>query len=290
MNEYSKSLFYIHLAVFLFGFVGLFARFVNQPAIIITFGRSFFSSIFLFVLIKCSGTNAKLNSRNDYILIFVSGLILAIHWYCFMESIQLSTVAIGTITFSAFPIFTSILEPILFREKISLRSVICSIIMIVGVCIISSVPAGGEFGGRVSGVILGMVSSLSYAVLSLLNRNFSSKYKPEIIVFYEQATAMVLIMPFFFILRPAIAVKDVVLLIILGTLLTAFSHMMYVKSLRNLKVTTAGIITGLEAVYSIILAVFLLKEKPSFNEIIGGLIVIGIAAYITLFKGKPGHG
>ena len=42
-----KGLISVHVAVALFGFVGLFAKLVDLPAVIIVLGRVFFSSIFL---------------------------------------------------------------------------------------------------------------------------------------------------------------------------------------------------------------------------------------------------
>ena len=284
MSINNKSLLYIHVSVFLFGFSALFARLVNQPSIVITFGRVLFSSVFLFVLTRCSKTDIKLVSRKDYLLMAVSGIILAVHWYCFIQSIQLSTVAIGTVTFSTFPVFVSFLEPTFFREKIRARTVICAIIMLGGILIIASNNTGEGSTNRNMGIIVGLFSSLTYAALSLLNRSFSRKYKSDVIVFYEQAIATIIILPFVLIVKPVIAANDILLLAILGIVFTAIAHSLFVKGLRYVKVSTAGVISGLEAVYAIILASVLLKEIPALNEITGGLVVIVLAGYMTVSK------
>jgi len=285
LNEHNKSLLYIHAAVFLFGFSALFARLVNQPAIVITFGRVFFSSIFLFLLIKLYKITIKLNSKKDYFLIILSGIVLAIHWFCFILSIQLSTVAIGTITFSTFPVFTSLLEPLFFKERIKVRTVICSLFMLGGILIIV-LTRNRELAGTVPGIIVGLISSLSYSVLALLNRNFSSKYKSETIVFYEQLTATVFLLPIVFMIKPEIRSEDIIFLAILGVIFTAIAHGLFVKGLRFVKAGTAGVISGLEVVYSILLASVFLMEIPRLNEIIGGLIIILLAGYMTVYKEK----
>jgi drug/metabolite transporter (DMT)-like permease len=286
MNERNKNLIFIHLSVFLFGFSALFARLVNQAPIIITFGRVFFSSIFLFIFIMYNKLDLKLNSKKDYFLIIVSGIILTIHWYCFIKSIQLSTVAIGTITFSSFPIFTSFLEPLVFREKIKLHAVVCSAVMLIGILIIAPLAAplnnNHESNQRIIAIAVGLVSSLTYAILSLLNRNLSKKYKPGIIVFYEQATVAIVLLPFFFLFKTTVRIKDLFFLAALGIVFTAIAHGLFVKGLRYVEASTAGVISGLEAVYSIALAAILLHEIPGLNEITGGLIVIFAAGYMTL--------
>ena len=285
LNEHNKSLLYIHAAVFLFGFSALFARLVNQPAIVITFGRVFFSSIFLFLLIRLYKIAIKLDSGKDYFLIMLSGIVLAIHWFCFIRSIQLSTVAIGTITFSTFPVFTSFLEPLFFKERIRVHTVICSLFMLGGILIIV-LTGNRELTETVPGIIVGLISSLSYSVLALLNRNFSSKYKSETIVFYEQLTATVFLLPIVFIIKPEIRSDDIIFLAILGVIFTAIAHGFFVKGLRFVKAGTAGVISGLEVVYSILLASVFLMEIPRLNEIIGGLIIILLAGYMTLYKEK----
>jgi len=282
MNTNNKSLLYIHVSVFLFGFSALFARLVNQPSVVITFGRVLFSSIFLFILTRCIKIEIKLDSKKEYFLMAVSGIILAVHWYCFIQSIQLSTVAIGTITFSTFPVFVAFLEPVFFREKIRVRTVICSILMLGGILIIAMNNTGEGSTGRILGIIVGIVSSLTYAALSLLNRNFSRKYKSEVIVLYEQAIAAMAILPFMFIVKPVIAANDILLLAILGIVFTAIAHGLFVRGLRYVKASTAGIISGLEAVYAIVLASVLLREIPALNEIVGGLVVIVLAGYMTV--------
>jgi drug/metabolite transporter (DMT)-like permease len=284
MSTNNKSLLYIHVSVFLFGFSALFARLVNQPSIVITFSRVLFSSVFLFVLIKCYKTDIKLDSKKEYLLIIISGIILAVHWYCFIQSIQLSTVATGTITFSTFPVFISFLEPVFFREKIRARIVVCSILMLGGILILALNNTGEGSINRTLGIIVGLVSSLTYAALSLLNRSFSRKYKSEVIVFYEQAIAAIAILPLMFIVKPVIAVNDILLLAVLGVVFTALAHGLFVKGLRYVKASTAGVISGLEAVYAIILASVLLREIPALNEIAGGLVVIVLAGYMTVCK------
>jgi drug/metabolite transporter (DMT)-like permease len=286
VTDHNKSLLYVHVAIFLFGFSALFARLVDQGAVVITFGRVFFSSAFLFLLIKYNKLDIRLDSKRDYGLIFAAGIILAIHWYCFIQSIQLSTVAIGTITFSTFPVFTSFLEPLFFKGKIKIRTVVCSMIVLFGVFIIAQFQPNEDYesGQRLMGIIVGLFSSFTFAILSLLNRSFSAKYRPEIIVFYEQATAAIVLLPFMFVFRPAIAVYDLILLAVLGIIFTAVSHGLFVKGLRHIEVSTAGIISGLEAVYAIVLASILLREFPMPNEIIGGIVVITMAGYITFFK------
>ncbi|MBX2874134.1 MAG: DMT family transporter, partial [Saprospiraceae bacterium] len=116
-----KDLVQIHIAVFLFGLAGLFGKLVDQPALIIVLGRVFFGAIALFILYGYRRQSIRLKQQKDYLWFALFGLILAVHWLTFFHSIKISSVAIGLLTYSTFPIFTAFLEPYFFKEKLLLQ-------------------------------------------------------------------------------------------------------------------------------------------------------------------------
>ncbi|MBR2155476.1 MAG: EamA family transporter [Clostridia bacterium] len=244
----------------------------------------FFSSITLFIVIKLTKTPMKLQSRGDLWAYIAAGVIMALHWTFFIQSVQVASVAVGTITFSTFPLFVTFIEPVLFKEKLRIKSVICAVMMLLGVFIL--VPPDGA-GATVNGIVVGMLSALTYAVLSLLNRRFSARYAGSVVCFYEQFIATIVLLPFILAAPPAVTGKDIMLLILLGVFCTALAHSLFVSSLKKVRVQTAGIISGgMESVYGIILAFLLLSEPPTVREIIGGCVVIAVTVYTTLANSK----
>ena len=107
----------VHLAVLLFGLSGLFGKLITLPAIIITLGRVFFSSLFLLCLLKVRKVSLKPQSRLDAVVLASAGAVLALHWWSFLASIQVSTVATATISFSTFPLFVTLLSPFFFKGE-----------------------------------------------------------------------------------------------------------------------------------------------------------------------------
>jgi len=280
MENKKSSLIQLHIAVLLFGISGLFGKFLTQPSIIIVLGRVFFSSIFLFLGLTITKENLKLESRKDMLIIAFMGIVLAIHWSTFFQGIKLSTVAIGLLTFSTFPIFVTFMEPFFFGEKLKKEDIILAFITFAGVMfVIPDFQMGNEM---TVGAMYGILSSLSYAVLSILNRKYVKEYKGVVIAFYEQLVSLIVLLPFFFIMEPVFTRKDIFLLILLGTVFTGITHTLFINSLKNIKTQTAGIISSLEPLYGIILSIFLLNEVPSVKEIAGGLLILGTVFYSTI--------
>lgn len=280
MKENTKSLMEIHLAVFLFGLSGLFGKLLSLPSTIIVFGRVFFSSIFLLILIFYLKKDIKLREQRHYFYLILMGIILAIHWSAFFKSIQISTVAIGLLTFSIFPVFVTFLEPFFFKEKIKLSDIVIAIVTFLGVVLV--IPKFQLGDNLTQGVLWGILSGFTYAILSMLNRKYVKEYSSSIIAFYEQIVVTIVLIPFLFFQKPVFQTKDILLLIILGIVFTGVSHSLFIKGLKNIKTQTAGIISSLEPVYGIIFAAFLLREIPTLREILGGIVILSTVFYSTI--------
>lgn len=280
MDKSNKSLIEIHIAVLLFGMSGLFGKFLSLPSMIIVLGRVIFSSIFILSLILFMKTSIRLKQKTDYFYLILMGIILAVHWSTFFHSIQISTVAIGLLTFSTFPVFVTFLEPYFFKEKIRPSDIVVAAVTFTGVVLV--LPGFQLESDMTQGVIWGVVSGFTYAVLSILNRKYVKEYSSTVIAFYEQSVAAIVLLPFLFIQRPVFWPSDIWLLILLGTVFTGISHTLFINGLKNVKTQAAGIISALEPLYGIIFAIFLLREIPSFREILGGIIILGTVFYSTM--------
>lgn len=279
-KTFNKNVLYLHIAVMLFGLSGVTARFVEVPAVLVAFGRVTCSSILLFLISKIKKEPLRLGSKKDYILILLTGAVLAVHWTTFFQSIQVASVAIGTITFSTFPLFVTFLEPLIFHEKLQKQSIFCALLLLIGVMI--TIPEFSIENHMTVGIIWGMISSFTYAVATLANRYFSAKYIGRIVCMYEQGTAAVLLFPTVFIIEAVWRPADFAGVAFIGFICTALAYSFYVTAQKSVKAQTVGIITGMETVYGIFYAFLFLREIPGMRELAGAAVILGVAVYSSL--------
>ncbi|WP_206662930.1 DMT family transporter [Anaerobacillus alkaliphilus] len=276
----NRHLLFIHFAVVLFGLSGLFAKFIAYPAVLIVLGRVFFAAIFLFFIMKSIKLSFSLTYKKDFILFFLLGLVLAIHWSSFFYSIQVSTVAIGLITFATFPVFSVFLEPILLKERFHRKNLMFALITSIGVLLIVQ-----EFNFKnhlFIGVIWGLLSAVTFSILSILNRKLVRGYSSIIVGFYQNCFAFIVLVPFLLFVPFHYEGKNIFLLIILGVIFTGVSHVLFIEGLKSVNVQTASIIAVLEPVYGIIAAIFFLAEIPTVQEVFGIVIILSMAIYVTI--------
>lgn len=272
----------IHVAVGFFGLAGLFGKLVDQPATIIVLGRVFFAALFLAAVIAGQGRSLRLQSGRDYRLLLLQGAILAVHWITFFKAIQIATVAVGLLTFATFPVFVTFLEPLFFGEQLRRGDVLLALAAFGGVALV--VPAF-ELDNRIAvGAAYGTLSGLTFAGLSLLNRRYARTYSSLVVAFYQDAAACALLLPVFFLKRPALPPHDWLLLALLGIVFTGLAHTLFIKGLARVKAHAASVIACLEPVYGIAAAAVLLGEVPSLRALAGGAVILGAALTVSLRK------
>jgi len=273
----------LHLAVFLFGFAGLFGKIINLPAMAIVFWRVLFASLLLFMIILIRGEGFKVRGKARF-FIPILGVLLAIHWSTFFYSIQISTVAIGLITYSTFPIFTALLEPLFLRERFEKVNILLSLLVFLGIVLI--VPSFDISNNITQGVIWGTLSGFTFSLLTIINRRYVKEYSSLTLAFYQDGFATLSLFPLVLFTNFLPYGMDLGYVVLLGVVFTGVAHTLFIGSLRRVKANYASIIAALEPLYGIVFAFLLLGEVPALRTVIGGAIIISVCFYVTLKSAK----
>ena len=162
----------------------------------------------------------------------------------------------------------------MFRQKLTRRNIAIALVILLGVII--TIPELSFENSMFLGILIGMISSLAYAVLTVMNKSFAGRYSGTLTAFYEQATAAVVLLPFALGTGAKPSLSDAALLLFLGLVTTALAHTLFISSLKELPAQLAGVCSSMETVYGILFALLLLGEVPSIREIIGAAVIVGV--------------
>jgi drug/metabolite transporter (DMT)-like permease len=94
---------------------------------------------------------------------------------------------------------------------------------------------------------------------------------------------------------PALSLRDLSLIVVLGLACTALAHTLFIASLRRVSAHVASVVAALEPVYGIALAALLLHEIPTLRTLVGAVLIVGAALYATRSRkafeheGHEGH-
>lgn len=271
-----RALVQVHVAVFLFGLAGLFGKGLAWPATAIVLGRTGLAAGALGLGLVWRRQRLWPQGGRDGLGLALLGVLLAFHWVSFFRSIQLSTVAVGLLTFSSFPVFVTVLEPIFWGTPWRWRDGSTAFLVVLGVALV--VPEYRLGSEATLGVAWGLLSGLSFALLQLLNRGHRQRYSALTIAFQQNLFACLSLLAWIAITPlPSFGITrtDWLWLLVLGVLCTAVAHTLFIESLSVLRTQVASVISGLEPVYGIALAALLLGEMPTLRTLVGGGLILG---------------
>ncbi|WP_066013443.1 DMT family transporter [Endozoicomonas atrinae] len=283
MNDSRQALFTLHIAILLFGISGLFGKLLPIDPSWIVLGRTLVGSTALILILALTGKVRRLFVSGQWPVNVMLGSLLAAHWITFFQAIQVSSVAIGLLSFSSFPVFVTLLEPLLFRERLRWLDMLTATGVVAGLFIVFPLSSMNTERGIAEGVGWGILSAFLFAILSLANRSRIQKTDAMVLTCLQNIGAVITTL----LVMPKVGVSTIadywLQLLLLGLLCTTLPLMLFLNSLRYLKAQLVSLATCLEPVYGIVLAGLFLSEIPSTRTLLGGAVILGAITIGSLF-------
>ena len=269
----------LHAAALLFGFAGLFAKWLTLSPESIVLGRTMIASAVLAALLRAS---RRPQGRFEW-RFAVSGAILALHWIAFFRAIQISSVAVGLLGFASFPIFVLLVEARFLQRKLRIADFVTIALVTSGLLFL--VPEYRLGNDVVRGLMWGVVSAFLFALLAVCNRESAARQSPAAVAMWQNVFAAACLLPGYALDPVLPGPRELVLLIVLGIFCTALAHALFIHSMRVLSAHTASVVVALEPVYGIALAFVLLGETPGWRTMVGAALIVGAALRATWLTG-----
>jgi drug/metabolite transporter (DMT)-like permease len=276
MPKTLKYQLILHLIVLIWGLTGILGDMISLNAIKIVFFRTLIAYLSLALLNFFIKNQLQLSKKQILTLIGV-GVIVGLHWITFFYAIKISTISIGVVCMSMSTLFTSFLEPIFFKRKLSLSEIIISLFILLGIILIFGFESQYKIG-----IIVGLTSAFLAALFTVLNGKLIHHLPSYKITKYEMLGALVVAFIFLYFSNGItlelfkLNILDFSLLLFLGIICTSLAFLISVWVMNHLTPFTVSLSVNMEPVYTIIIAIILFpnQEKMSFGFYAGGSIII----------------
>src|SRR5690606_29194869 len=283
----NKNILILHFTVLIWGFTGVLGSLLSVSAIHLVWYRVLIAALSLFVYFILVGKSIHV-SREKLIRFFIVGGIVGIHWILFFHSIKISTVSVTLVCLSSATLFTSILEPLINKKKISIADVGIGLVMILGIYLIFTF----EFQ-YLWGIIFGLLAALCASLFSILNARMVKHTSPTVITFYEMLGAFfwvsfIMLFTGDFNATMWLQGADWVSILSLGIVCTAVAYVLGVAVMKELSAFTVALTTNMEPIYGIILAILVFgqEETMSLGFYLGSVIILGAVFLYPYVKVK----
>ncbi|MCA0149327.1 DMT family transporter [Rossellomorea vietnamensis] len=178
------------------------------------------------------------------------------------------------------PVFTVILSMMFLHEKMTISKALGMIIAITGVLMVTTAGSGQSIGFTVNiGYFLMILSTLNWAVYSVLLKKLRIELPSLVITFYMSLLGFSLTIPFLIRNRGWEGISQLsnvewAHLIFLGVFVSGIAYWYWAKALEVLDASKVSMFLYLEPVTTLIAAILLLHEKIFLISILGGVIII----------------
>jgi drug/metabolite transporter, DME family len=274
VNERRLGILYIVVAALLWSTGGIGIKAVVDPPLKVTFYRSVFAAITLFLLFP---RNVRVRPTPSFLVAIIgygtclTSFVIATKWTTAANAIFLQYAGV---------VWVLLLSPIVVHEAMQRRDVIAIIVALSGMALFFV----GKFEPRgMAGNAMALVSSIFFATIILALRR--DREASRAAVTWGNVALAVALFPFVA-HDLALTPKSLFALLFLGVFQIGIAYAFFVKGLQHVTATQASLIGMLEPVSNPIWVLLFLGERPSVFAIAGGAIVLGAIGWHTMM-GEP---
>lgn len=277
MTQSAFSRLIIALTMALFGTMAPFVRNIPVSSGELALYRAVLAALVIgifFLFRKPSFACAK----RELPLLVLSGFALGINWMLLFEAYRYTTVSVATLSYYFAPVIVTVVCPILFREKLTPKQIVCFVMSTVGLSLVIGITDLGSGGQDAIGILFGLGAAVFYATVVLINKFITTVAGIER-TFLQFLAAIVIMIPYVACTGGVtLAGMDTVgwlCLAVVGILHTGINYCLYFSALRHVPGQAAAILSYVDPLVAVVVSVVVLKEALTLPQLIGGLLILG---------------
>ncbi|NLO97957.1 MAG: EamA family transporter [Peptococcaceae bacterium] len=204
--------------------------------------------------------------------------------YCYNEAINSLTISLAAVLRSLSPVFVMFIAAIVFKEKITKKKIVCTIIAFLGCFLVSGILESNGLRWSGFGILVGILAAVFYALYSILSKlAMERNYSVFTTIFYSVLFMGIVLIPFtdwhtvayFAAAEPS---KNVAFMILHSLCSSVLPYVVYTFSLNFVDAGSTSIVAAAgEPSAAMLFGIVFFTEIPSILGVIGLVItIIGI--------------
>lgn len=266
----------------IFGTLGVFVRNIPVSSGELALYRAVLAALLIAVFLIVTRQKIPFaNIKKEVPLLLASGVAMGINWILLFQAYKYTTVSLATLSYYFAPVIVTVVCPVLFREKLTGKQIVCFIMSTVGLVMITGI---GDIGGGNDfiGILFGLGAAVFYATVILLNK-FIKNVEGIHRTFLQFISAIVTLLPYVM-LTSGVTLGSMngfgwVNLLIVGLIHTGVTYCMYFSSLKELPGQKAAILSYIDPLVAVLISVTILGETMTWQQVVGGILILGFTLW-----------
>jgi len=205
----------------------------------------------------------------------VAGLLLAGDIVCWNSSIKRTTILESTTLVMVYPVITVVASYLLYKERIGLRFLAGGGFAFLGMLLMMG-PAGRRGDAALTGDLLALAAAGFYAVSLMISSRLCRVYNPLVVSFWLIFWAAIGAAPLGLMeQRTFPGTLHGWVYIVAYAALTLAGYCLFNRGLKVVPTSLASLMGYGQPVVAAVLGFFFLNEVPTWNAVVGGLVIVG---------------
>lgn len=282
MEKFKNPRLMLITSMVIFGTLGIFVRNIPVSSGELALYRAVLAASLIGVYLLATKQKIPFaNIKKEVPLLLASGVAMGINWILLFEAYKYTTVSVATLSYYFAPVIVTIVCPILFKEKLTGKQIICFVMSTLGLVLITGI---GDLSGSNNfvGILFGLGAALFYATVILLNK-FIKNVEGIHRTFLQFLAAIVTLLPYV-LLTSGVTLGKMngigwVNLLIVGLIHTGVTYCMYFSSLKELPGQKAAILSYIDPLVAVLISVTVLGESMTLWQAVGGVLILGFTLW-----------
>lgn len=277
-------------AMAIFGTIGIFKKQIPLSSGEIALYRAVLAAALIAVVLLATKQKLPLKSiKKELPLLLLSGAAMGFNWILLFEAYEYTTVSVATLSYYFAPVLVTVASPLLFKEKLSAKQWICSVMATVGIVLITGVGDLGGHSTHLIGIGFGLGAAVLYATVILLNKfikNVSGVHRTLL----QFLAAIVVLVPYVLLTGPTegfIGMRGLGFMLLIGLVHTGVAYCLYFSSMKELPSQKVAILSYIDPLVAILLSALVLHEPMGAMQIVGGVLILGFTLLNEVELKKP---
>ena len=286
MKESNRSRLMMTVSMAIFGTLAPFVRRIGVTSGELALYRAIMAAGLIAVFLLVTRQKIPFAAiKKEIPLLLLSGMAMGFNWILLFQAYKFTTVSVATLSYYFAPVIVTILCPIIFREKLTKKQIICFIMSTLGLVMITGIGDLSGASSHLTGILFGLGAASLYATVIMLNK-FIKNVEGIHRTFLQFLAAIVVLIPYVaFTSGTNLGVMDGmgwVCLLVVGFIHTGVTYCLYFTSLKDIPGQKAAILSYIDPLIAVVISVTILGESMSFVQIIGGVLILGFTLWNEL--------
>ena len=279
-----KSRLMLIASMAIFGTLAPFVRRIPVSSGALALCRAAMASVLIAVILLITKQKIPVSRMGKQLpLLIASGAAMGVNWILLFEAYKRTTVSVATLSYYFAPVLVTVLCPLLFKEKLTAKQIVCFIASTAGLVLITGIGTGG--GDHLGGILFALGAAVLYASVVLINK-FIRDVDGIHRTLLQFLAAAVVLLPYVLLTGdvttgPMDATGWLCLLAV-GMIHTGLAYCFYFSALKDLSGQEASILSYIDPLVAVLISVTVLGEPMTPWQILGGLLILGFTLWNEL--------